>query len=131
MKTTIKKTTKNNKTSKRKDFEFNNVLVRNAFLEIFNETGRKPKLVELADKTGLHFETIRSHVNELQFTPQSDTMRVLTPDVIASLARQCIGGDVRAIKLWMQILEGWKESSEIDLGFKKSIRDLMEEDETE
>lgn len=99
---------------KRKDSQHNEVLIHDTFLRLLHENkGRKPTLRELADATGLGFKTVQRHVDELVFEPLKDSMRVLTPDVITSLWKKSLAGNVPAIKLWLQVKEGWREAADI------------------
>lgn len=103
---------------KRSDKEFNQSAIRDAFLAILKEKkGRRPTRAEIAERTGIHYNTIRKHLRGVDFrdllTEEQATFRILTDDVILSIYRSAMKGSSASQKLWLQVVEGWQEKQEV------------------
>jgi len=112
-------------------WQVNQKLCQETYVELIQKLRRCPTTKEVSEHVRLSIKAIDTHISELSFEPQKNLLRVLTQDVLVSIYNSSRKGSPASQKLWLQVMEGWKESSEIDLGFKKSIRDLMEEDEAD
>jgi len=102
-------------TKKRKrDFEINQVKILEAFLRVFNDKARKPTLVELVNETGLSMKTVDRHLNDLKYDVYVKDLRTLTCNVMMALYNKAKDGRAPEVKLWMQLVENWKETQGID-----------------
>lgn len=111
-KITIKKRKKGSK-QKRKDFEHNNVIIRNAVIKLLKKYKRVPTVKEISEETGFFEKTIRNHFKTMEFRPTQSPLRSLTNDVILSLFNRASKGFYKSQKLWFQILEGYVEKREM------------------
>lgn len=101
----------------REDFEFNQANIRDAYLKILEaKQGRKPTNKEIAEKTGLSIPTVRKHLKEMNArgfdVDEVDNLRILSDDVKLAIYQQAVDGNVPAMKLWLQVVEGWVEKGE-------------------
>ena len=105
-----------NNDSKRLDYEFNNKIIGEALANyLFDNGGKKiPTVKELAHLTGLSTPTINRHIKDIQFLPQSTAYRALTPYVLQNLFKQTHKSPT-AVKLWLQVVEGWTETSDLKM----------------
>ena len=93
------------------DFEFNQAKIQEAFIKFFSKKKRRPTISELAEYSGLSEKTIFRHLKKLGIQEFLDTYKVLTDNVIMSLYNSTKDGKAAEVKLWMQIVEGWKETT--------------------
>jgi len=114
------------------DWLRNQAIIQNAYIELIQQLHRCPTNLEVSEKVNLSIHTIKNHVKELKFEPLQSPLRSLTPDVIASIYNSARKGLPASQKLWMQIMEGWKESSNVNLSgsIEEKIRN-MNQDELE
>lgn len=95
----------------RSDYEANHIVIRKAYFELLTKFKRKPTLAELAERTKLSMKTIDRHLEDIQFKPQQSSFRILSDDVLLSIFHSARKGSVAAQKLWLIVIEGWKEKS--------------------
>jgi len=104
----------------RRDKEQNEVALHDAFIKLLLDYKRRPTYRELADYTGLHYNTVRKHmknvhdrtIEELKKTNLAD-FRILTQDVILGIFKAALDGNVGSQKLWLQLVEGWREGMDM------------------
>ena len=108
----VPKTVKNREVGDRADYEFNHVLITDAFAKILLRTKRKPTLRELAEETGLHINTIDYHLKNLKFDPAN--FKAVTDKVVSALSFQAMKGEPRSVKLYLQFVEGFRESQQLE-----------------
>lgn len=100
-------------TSKNRTWQVNQAIIQNTYIALIQELKRCPTTLELSEKANLSTKTIDNHVKQLKFEPQTNPLRSLTPDVLLAIAESAKKGSSASQKLWMQIMEGWTERSEI------------------
>lgn len=83
----------------------NHVIILRAYMELlklFPEIN--PEASEIAEKCGLHYNTVRKHIDE--YDPQKDiagsSIRMYTQKIIKTLTALAVSGDVKAAKLWRE-----------------------------
>jgi hypothetical protein len=124
VKKTKGKVLKSAKKEGRTDWLRNQALVQTAYVDLLKELKRCPTILEVANKVHLSIKAIDNHVKQLKFEPLGDSMRALTPDVVASIYNSARKGQPASQKLWMQIMEGWREKTEVEhSGGVKIIKD--------
>lgn len=96
--------------TKNKTWSYNHIKIRDAFMEILSRKKRPPTYREISEKIGLSINTVQEHVRSLKLKSSSDKFKILTEDVLAAIAKGAMKGNVGSQKLWMQIVEGWRES---------------------
>ena len=133
----VKKTVKKKTTSKSKGnqkvtseerrnvtWENNQALLQKAYVDLIQRLKRCPTRMEVAKEVNLSVKTVKLHIKEMKFEPLDNPMRVLTPDVLASIYSSARKGSAQSQKLWMQIMEGWTEKQEMNVsGGVKIIKD--------
>ncbi len=111
-----KKVSKSNKKSKpaRKDWTEHHAKIRDEYIKLVSIHKRCPTLQELSNGTKYTILTIRRHLSELKFEAIKSDMRVLTPDVLLAIANTAKKGSSSSQKLWLQVVEGFSEQSDIN-----------------
>lgn len=105
----------------------NQQLLQETYIKLLQELKRCPTILEVSKCVNLSRKTIRLHVKELKFEPSESPLRTLTPDVLASIYSSARKGSAQSQKLWMQIMEGWSEKTDVNLsGGVKIIQDDIE-----
>lgn len=109
------------------NFSRNQELITNAVINYLTDSkGRKvPSYREIAEITGLHFNTVLNHYKNLKFEPQKAPQRALTPLVINNLFILS-GKNSAASKLWFQIMEGWTEEQKLNIDMKLGFDKIPE-----
>lgn len=98
----------------RADYDRNLSAIRDAiYAHIIETKGRAPSYTDLSERTGLSYRTIEKRYKEIEFKPMDSYFRLLTPDIIVAIANSAKKGSSASQKLWMQIIEGWSERTEI------------------
>jgi hypothetical protein len=112
-------------------WEGNQDLIERAFIEIFNQGGRRPRYSEIAEKTGLSLPTIKRHMNGVRIAEATNPLKIFAPEILLNLTDQALGGSIPAIKLWLQVVCGWSpnttepETSRIDFRMV-SVQEISE-----
>lgn len=89
---------------KRCDWETNHTLICNAFLEILKDTGRKPKVVEIAKKTGLFQKTVQNHIAQIDFSKLKEVYKAGTSVVFNNILKQAATSeDPRWAKVFFEV----------------------------
>ena len=106
-------------------WDLNHHIIRDSYVKLIKDFKRKPTIAEVSKDCNLSHNTIDKHIKELKFDPLKHPLRMLTEDVILSIANSAKRGSSASQKLWMQIAEGWSEKTilegEITTGPKKII----------
>lgn len=113
----------------RRDWEYNHELLAEAFMKHIMVHGRPPTYAALHRDTGFAIDTIKRHLDELDKKTLGKRLRkfkVLTGDIIASLSLKAKQGDTQAAKLYLEIVEQFKEGKEIDLTMNGMSREDKE-----
>jgi len=97
------------KVDKNTTWELNHSIIRDSYVNLIKNFKRKPTQNEVAIETKLSRNTIQKHISILKFEPHKHPLRILTDDVIMSIANSAMDGSHGSQKLWMQIIEGWSE----------------------
>lgn len=83
--------------------------------EYHEDNGTFPSVSELARLTGCTRNTVREHLRAGGFTDSlMPLFRYSTLGVLAGLSKKASSGDAPAAKLWLQYVEGWKETSKVE-----------------
>lgn len=109
-----------------KGWEDNHAAITEAFLKLVGLKKRRPTLEEVRDEIKrkadpgeiktvktLGIDTICKHLQELEFEPTAHPLRIFTDQVILAIARSAIKGSSASQKLFMQVMEGWREGQEL------------------
>ena len=102
------------------------MVIRDSFIKLIERLKKKPTYPEIAKDCGLSESTIQKHIEELEFDPMRHPLRMLSDNVLIAIYDSAIGGNVRAQKLWFQVLEGWNEKQEIrHSGYTPTLVELV------
>ena len=105
-------------------WEINHQIIRDAYVTLIASLERKPTYKEVSEDCGLSINTIKKHIDELKFNPVKSPLRILTEDVIMSIANSAMDGSHGSQKLWMQILEGWSERTVLEHEGKIDVTEI-------
>ena len=114
------------KSTKNITWEINHQIIRDAYVTLIAELERKPTYQEVSDHCNLSIKTIKKHIDELKFNPVKSPLRILTEDVIMSIANSALEGSHGSQKLWMQILEGWSERTVLEHEGKIDVTEIRQ-----
>ncbi len=97
-------------------WEYNHSNITSAISTLMQEYGRMPSKKELAEKTGLSRPTIDRHLKEYTNNPlyiqEVDQFRFMTSKVLAKVFKFAVNGDVRACKLYFEMMGNMKGLTE-------------------
>lgn len=97
---------------RRADWERNHEIIKSKLIEYIENNGRPPTTTKLAELSGYTRKIVREHFADMDLDGYKSSLRVLTPDVILSVARTAMAGNAASQKLWMQMMEGFSEKME-------------------
>jgi len=113
------------KSDKNITWDLNHRIIRDSYIKLIKLYQKKPTIKEVSEDCNLSMTTIDKHLKNLQFDPLKHPLRILTEDVILSIASSAKAGSSASQKLWMQICEGWSEKQEIMHGMTPTLTDLV------
>lgn len=100
---------------RRQDWEVNHALIQTTYVVLLDELSRAPTIREVADKCGLSDKSIWRHCKELKLDDFMPSARLHTERVLRGLIERASEGHAAEVKLFFQLVFGWKEQSELDL----------------
>ncbi len=110
------------KVVRNKKWNENQALINNAYKDLISKLERCPTILEIAEKTGLNRNTISKHSKDIKLeTYINSSLRSLTPDVLVSIYNSARKGVPASQKLWVQLMEGWREGLDVTTGGEKLI----------
>lgn len=92
-------------------WEQTNALIRDFILKYLKDNKKMPTQKEIADGIGVGLRTVERHYEDVDFEFIKSPFRALTQEVLAGLFAASRRGSAPAVKLWFQIIEGWKEKT--------------------
>jgi hypothetical protein len=96
------------KATKNQIWEVNHNQITWAISTLMQEYGRMPTRNEIANKTELSRQTVYKHLKEYSSTPlfqeQVEQFRFMTSKVLAKVFSYAVNGDIRAAKLYFEIV---------------------------
>ncbi len=95
-----------------KQWEDNHRVISDAYIDILKEKGKAPTINQVVESTGLAYNTVRKHLNELVFDTSSHPLRILSDDIIAKLGQKALSGSYHHMKLWFELMENWRPNAE-------------------
>lgn len=115
------------KYDRRADWEHNHETIAEAFFKHIRAFGRPPTTRALKESTGLSAVTIDNHMKELNSISLEERVKgfkVITGEVISSTALKAKTGDTNAAKLFLQVVEKFKEGKELEVSGNVSGYDM-------
>ena len=93
------------------DWEKYDLIIEQAFFELLNETKKIPTQAAIAKRAGVSRLTVQTHMKEKNLSQLLPKFKMFTAQVLKSLSLNAIeSGKAPEIKLFMQLVESWKES---------------------
>lgn len=117
---------KDSESNKNITWQLNHSIIRDSYVRLIKKLKRKPTYDEVSKDANLSIKTIREHINTLKFEPQKHPLRILSDDILISIANAAKGGSAASQKLWMQICEGWTEKQIMEHTGDMNINDARE-----
>ena len=114
------------KVGKNITWDYNHSIIRDSYVKLIKELERKPTYAEVSKDCNLSHVTIEKHIKSLKFNPAKHPLRILTEDVIMSIAGSAIDGSHGSQKLWMQIIEGWSERTVLEHEGKIDVTEIRQ-----
>lgn len=99
---------------KRSDFILNKTKIMSALKELMLRTGRKPTMDEIAMESGVNKRTVKRHMQNYRDENYMKDFQVLTDEIIIALYQKAKEGRAAEVKLWLQLVEKWKETQGIE-----------------
>lgn len=89
--------------------------VMEAYMRLLFERKKRPTHQQLAEDTGLSERTISRHLQKLRFEKNlQEVYKQKTDEVIQALLESAKKGKAAEVKLWLQFIEQWSESTNIN-----------------
>lgn len=98
--------------TRRIDWEMNHAKIKAAMVDLLEELKTVPTTSQLAERAGMRYDTVANHLREMKFEPPKHLARAMTDDVIGAIYKSAMQGNSQAQKLWLQSMEGWRETLE-------------------
>lgn len=102
--------------TKRQDWERNHAQIVDSYLRLFAEKKRPPTQTEIALDCKLSRQAIHKHIKNLKLEDYLPDVKLRTMRVLHGLSARAEKGYAQEVKLWMQIVHGWVERSDITSG---------------
>lgn len=116
--------------SNRIDFISNQTKILATFKKLMTKNGKKPTPTEISDESGISLRTVKRHLRKLRCELYLSDFRILTDEIVVALYEKAKEGRAPEVKLWMQLIENWRETQGIthsgEIKFEK-INFVMEE----
>lgn len=107
MKTKKSKNTAEQK--RRTDYLTNQTIILEAFKKLLYKNGRKPTPTEISEESGVSLRTVKRHIKGFRSELYMNEFRILTTEIVIALYEKAKEGRAAEVKLWMQLIENWKE----------------------
>lgn len=83
--------------------------LKKAFMELLKEQKEVPSITQVAERAGISKRQAYRHWKKFEWKDvYGDHFRSFTPDVLTALLLTAKKGNPAAIKLWMELVEGWR-----------------------
>jgi DNA-binding phage protein len=99
------------KSTKRQDWDRNHTAITEAYITLVQELKRPPTQTQIAERCQLSRESINKHLKELKLDDVTPDIKLHTQRVLLGLTKKAETGDAPAVKLWMQLVHGWVETT--------------------
>lgn len=89
----------------------NNQAITKAMHTYIEKNGKMPSMVEISASTGISRQTISKHLDDLSLSNNIKKYRLMSDQVMDSMIKACDQGNAQAMKLYYQLVWGWKLSN--------------------
>jgi hypothetical protein len=97
--------------TQKKDWQQNHAIIKNAFVLLFQGKNQPPTQAEIAKRCHLSRKCVNEHLQQLEITDVTPSVKAETLEILTGLSKKAKTGDAPAVKLWMQLVHGWKEET--------------------
>lgn len=94
-------------------WELNDQKIKDAYFSFVDKYHKVPTYAELKEMTDLSVPTIVKHLDNSKLDDRTRKIKVYTDNVLAKLTELATKGDIKAIKLYLQVVERWNEKLEV------------------
>lgn len=102
---------------KRRDFQEIHGRITSYILEYLAKHKAAPSDYSIAHELSLNRKTVAAHRKYLRFDLQLPELKELTPIILRGFAlRTAVSGKAADVKFWMQLVEGWAETVQVNHG---------------
>lgn len=102
---------------KRRDFREIHGRITSYILEYLAKHKSAPSDYTIAEELSLNRKTVAAHRKYLRFDLQLPELKELTPIILRGFAlRTAAAGKAADVKFWMQLVEGWAETVQVNHG---------------
>lgn len=96
-------------------FRQNHFAITNALINLFEEKKHSPTQAEIAKRCNLSRKCVNEHLRDLKLEDVTPSIKSETLEILSGLSEKAKTGDPSAVKLWMQLVHGWKETQLHDI----------------
>lgn len=125
LKTKLRKKNKKVKTrqlkSDRFDYTINHQIIEDAVFKHLTTNMRWPTYKQIEEATGFCHATIKRHRNDINLENFVSDYKTLTPTVMRGLGLKACKGDANAAKLWLQVVEGFRDKIDLEHKAKSDL----------
>jgi hypothetical protein len=86
--------------------------IKEAFVKLYQEKNHAPTQAEIAKRCGMSRKCVNEHMKEIRLDDVTPAIKSETLEILLGLSKKAKTGDAQAVKLWMQLVHGWKEKTE-------------------
>ncbi|RCU42451.1 hypothetical protein EIZ47_08855 [Chryseobacterium lacus] len=99
-------------------WEINNMNIMNAIMQYVQQYGGMPPKIRIAEATGLSRQTVDKHFKDIQNNPLykeiEQQFKFMIPKVLGEVLRAAINGDMKAAKIYFDVVSGPKDKTKIN-----------------
>ena len=89
----------------------NHTAIKEAFVKLYQEIKHSPTQAEIAKICNLSRKCVNEHLQVLKLDDVTPAVKSETLEILYGLSKKAKTGDAPAVKLWMQLVHGWKEET--------------------
>lgn len=98
----------------RRDYALTNERIKNAYKDIIKTEKRMPSQQEVADKCGIHRDTVAKHLTKINLNDLVQPYRLFGNEVLTGLMKKASEGDTQAAKLFFMLIYDWSEKQQVE-----------------
>lgn len=105
--------TETTKQGRRIHYLANHTKILEAYKKLINTKGRKPTATEISQISGVNLRTVKRHIQTVKSELYMSDFRILSDEIVIALYEKAKEGRAPEVKLWMQLIENWRETQGI------------------
>lgn len=113
------------KKQRKRDFLQHQETITEIILNHVKETKKIPGYKIIKEESGLSEKTIHKHIKQINLQNISPKFKMYIEPILQGLTEAAMEGKSREVKLWMQLVENYKENNVIEvIDKKKALKEL-------